>query len=82
MQTTAMQKIKLMKIISVIPQENFKEIKTFIDFVLAQSQVSIPKQISLQGIWKNKGFENIIDLETELREIRKEMNDAILNRKY
>lgn len=82
MQTTALQKIELMKKISIIPQERFREVKSFIDFVLGQSQVSIPKSINLRGIWKNKGFEKIIDLEAELKEVRKEMNVSILSKKY
>ncbi len=35
---------------------------------------------SLQGIWKDKGFENLCDLENEIKLIRKETSDSILNK--
>ncbi len=38
------------------------------------------KSISLKGIWKNKGFEKIKDLEKELKVVRKKLNDAILKK--
>ena len=82
MQTTAIRKMELMNKISVIPEERLKEVRTFIDFVLAQSHKEILKPINLRGIWRNKGFEKITNLESELKEVRKEINDSILNRKF
>jgi hypothetical protein len=37
---------------------------------------------SLKGIWSNKGFEKIADLEGELKEARKQLSDAILTRQF
>jgi hypothetical protein len=36
---------------------------------------------NLCGIWKNKGFEKVADLENEIKEIRHELSDSILNKK-
>jgi len=40
------------------------------------------KTNNLKGIWKNKGFEKIDNLEKELKEIRKEITEAILKKNY
>jgi hypothetical protein len=37
---------------------------------------------SLKGIWKDKGFEKIIDLDAELKEARQELGSSILARKF
>jgi hypothetical protein len=81
MQTTALQKMELINKISVIPEERIKEVKTFIDFILSQSDLDAEKPINLQGIWKDKGFEKI-DVEAELKKIRKEMESSILKREF
>jgi hypothetical protein len=39
-------------------------------------------QSGLKGIWKDKGFEKIIDLDTELKEARQQLGNSILERKF
>jgi len=39
------------------------------------------KSRTLEGIWKDKGFEKIRDLESEIIEVRKEIGNAVLRRK-
>ena len=39
------------------------------------------KPIRLKGIWKNKGFEKIINLEAEIESTRHELSEAILKKK-
>ena len=82
MPKTAIAKTELNKKISLLPEERIKEVRTFIDFILAQSEMDTPKRVSLRGIWKNKGFEKITDLGAELKKLRHEMNDSTLNRKF
>ncbi len=82
MPKTAIAKTELKKKISLLPEERIKEVRTFIDFILAQSEMDTPKRVSLRGIWKNKGFEKITDLGAELKKLRHEMNDSTLNRKF
>ena len=38
--------------------------------------------MNLRGIWKDIGFEKITDIESELKNARKEIKDAVLKRKY
>ena len=42
------------------------------------SRIKKPK--TLGGVWKNRGFEKIKSLDAEIREIRKELGDQILER--
>ncbi|MFQ5639039.1 MAG: hypothetical protein ACE5IR_13730 [bacterium] len=37
-------------------------------------------QINLKGIWKNKGFEKIADLDSELKSIQGELSESILKK--
>ncbi len=48
---------------------------------LEKTKTEAPKPISLKGIWKNKGFEKILDLESEIASIRHELSEAILKKK-
>lgn len=81
MQTTPLQKMELINKISAIPEDRIKEVKTFIDFILSQSESEIDseKPINLEGIWKNKGFENI-EVKSELQKVRKELQISILKK--
>ncbi len=82
MRTAAIQKIELMKELSLIPSEKYQDVKAVFDKILTQSQITKPKVKKLKGIWKNIGFEKIADLESELKNVRKEIKDAVLKRKY
>lgn len=81
MYATAVKKIELMDKIAHLSERKFDEVNLFVDFVLAQSKGSLPESINLRGIWKNKGFEKIQSLESEIRDVRKEISDAILKRR-
>ncbi len=52
-----------------IPSFKIEEVNKYIDSI-----ISFPKQFNkenkLKGIWKNKGFEKIDDLNSEISEIR------------
>ena len=43
-------------------------------------EVAPLKAISLKGIWKNKGFENISDIESELKLVQSELSNSILKK--
>ncbi len=65
MQTAAVKKMELINQIARLPEQKILEVENFIQKLLAQSEVKKSEPISLKGIWKNKGFEKIIDLEKE-----------------
>jgi len=68
--------------LSFIEDNQIDQIKTFIEFLLFRTGNAAPKNTSsLQGIWKNKGFEKIVDLESEIKAIRKQLSDSIINKK-
>lgn len=80
MHLTAIKKMELMEKISHLPEQKLDEVSTFVDSVLAQSEIGTPKPINLRGIWKHRGFERIQNLESEIRDVREELSDSILKR--
>jgi hypothetical protein len=79
-----LKRIEILKQISQVPAERLSEIESFLKFILFQSNIKTtikqkePK--TLAGIWKNKGFEKIKDLDSEIRNLRKELDNQILER--
>ena len=82
MQSTAIKKMELIQQISQLPEQKLGEVETFLKRILSQLKVESPKPISLKGIWKNKGFEKISDLESEIKLIRSELSDSILKKEF
>ena len=79
MQTTSLKLTEIQRGIFLLPEEKLDEIKDFIEFILSKSQVKERRVVQLKGIWANKGFEKI-NIEPELKNIRKEISDSILGR--
>ena len=79
-----MKRIEIVRQLSQVPAERLNEIGSFVKFILFQSNIKTtskqkePK--TLGGIWKNKGFEKIKDLDREIRNLRKELGNQILER--
>ncbi len=65
MQTAAVKKMELINQIARLPEQKIVEVEYFIQQLLAQLEVKKSEPISLKGIWKNKGFEKIVDLDKE-----------------
>ena len=82
MNLAAIKKTEIVKELSLIPDEKLDSVRTCIDAILMESQQLIKSGRSLKGIWSNKGFEKIIDLEGELKKARKESDDAILKKQF
>jgi len=80
MRSRAMKKIEISKKLSIMPEYKIDEVNDFIEFIISKAHVRKRKPVKLRGIWKNKGFENI-DLESELKAIRRDLTDSIVNRK-
>lgn len=80
-----LKKYAIMRELSYVPPERLNEIDAFIKFILSQSKTRInnrkrePK--TLAGIWKNKGFEKITDINEEIRNLRRELGNQILERR-
>ena len=81
---SVLKKYEIIRELSYVPEERLSEVDTFIKFILFQSKIRTnnrkvePK--TLAGIWKGKGFEKIADLDEEIRNLRKELGNQILER--
>ncbi len=80
MRSRVIKKMEINKKLSLISEDKFNEVNDFIEFILSKSQVQKRKPVRLQGIWKNRGFEKIKDLESELEVITTSLTNSILNR--
>ncbi len=82
MNTTAMKKIEIVNALSRVPGSSLEKIKAYIDTFVPESGRTKSRRCSLKGIWKNKGFEKITDLDAELQEARQQLGNSILARKF
>ena len=82
MNSTALTKAEIVRELSLLPDSKLDKIRVYIETVLLESKVATKHNRSLQGIWQDKGFEKIIDLEAEIRQARKRMGKSILKRKF
>ncbi len=81
MESTAIKKLELIQKITKLPEKKLGEVETLLKRLLSK-EVEPQKPISLKGIWKNKGFEKISDLESELKSIRGELSDSIVKKEF
>jgi|GEM_PF-820552 len=81
---SVLKKYAIIRELSYVPPERLNEIDTFIRFILSQSKITErnrkrePK--TLAGIWKNKGFEKIANIDDEIQKLRRELGNQILER--
>ena len=78
MNAIAIKKMTIIQELSRIPETSLDRVKLYLDTLLQDIQVSSPTNQSLKGIWKNAGFEKIVNLEEDIRQTRHELQDAIL----
>lgn len=67
-----------------LPLGKRQEVLDFILFLRSRTVPAKPQTVrtSLKGIWQNKGFEKIDDLELAVQEARSEMYGSILKREF
>lgn len=82
MNAVAIKKMKIIQNISNLPEPKIAEVDSFIQNILSQLEGKKPEPINSKGIWKNKGFEKIADLEAEIQIARNELNEAMLKRTF
>ena len=73
---------KIKQKLSKVPEDTLKEINDFIELILLKSKIHSPNIVKFEGIWEGLGFEKINDLESDIRQIRKEATQSILERIY
>lgn len=82
MNTTAIKKIEIVNALSRVPVSSLDKIKAYIDSFVTEPDKPKQRNSSLKGIWKNKGFEKITDLDAELKKARQQLGNTILARKF
>ena len=75
--SVAIRRAEVNKELTSIPDSDLDEIQAYVRTVLAKANLPPWSRQSLAGIWRGKGFEKIVDLEAELRQVRRELDDAI-----
>ena len=69
-----------MRELSLLPDNKLDSVRMYIESILIESKRLTKSNRSLKGIWSNKGFEKIVNLENELKETRKQLSDTILTK--
>ena len=82
MNTIAITKSTIIQELSHIPETSLATVKNYLDALLKNAQTTSPMNQSLKGIWKDAGFEKIVNLEHELHEIRQELQETMLQRRF
>ncbi len=80
MSDSTIRKMELMGKVSSIPEHKLGGPEDFLQNILSQSKIQASQPCSLRGIWKNKGFENISNRKSEIRKLRKRLDDTLLKR--
>jgi len=80
MNTSAIKKMEIARSLSLVPPGSLDKIKKYIETFIAESEMARQTDRSLKGIWKNRGFEKIADLDAELKAVRREMGNSILRK--
>jgi len=82
MNAAAIKKTEIVRELFLLPDNKLDSVRMYIETILTESKRLTKSNRSLKGIWSNKGFEKIADLEGELKEVRKQLSDAILTKQF
>ena len=82
MQSKALHLTQIYKGINLLPEDKLLEVQDFIEFLCAKATPRKKNIAKLGGIWQGKGFENLTDLEGELKDIRMKATESVLEKAY
>ena len=80
MNKVAANKIDILRKLSLVPENRLEKVKDYLDVLLADVEKDAAGEKSLKGIWTDSDFEKLIDLEEAVREVRKELQESVLNK--
>ena len=80
MPSKALHIAQIHKNISLLPADKLQEVKDFIEFLCVKATPRKKNVAKLGGIWQGKGFEQLTDLEGELKDIRMKATESILGK--
>ena len=80
MNTGKIKKTELQNELNHIPENKLDDVKNYFDAILDKSRVQHTTAKNLSGIWKDKGFEKLKDLEKEIHHARKDLSESIIKK--
>lgn len=75
MNRNSITKINILNSLSLIPPNMLTELYKYLEFMNYKKNIK-QKELSLQGIWKGKGFEKI-DVEKEIYKLRANVSQKL-----
>ena len=79
MHNTGLKIAEINKDLTLLPGNRLDEVKNFVTSILTQNKGKKRKIVQMRGIWKGKGFEGL-NIDKEIKVVRKEMSESILKR--
>ena len=76
MNTTAFKQLEITQQLSLLSEQQLEQINQYVKTLFIPA---CENNKSLKGIWKNKGFEQFDEV-TELKQVRQELNQTILQK--
>ncbi len=76
MNTAALKQLEITQQLSLLSEKQLEQINQYLKTIFTPTYQN---HKSLKGIWKNKGFEQLDEI-TELKQIRQELNQSILQK--
>lgn len=62
-----------------LPEDQLQEVYDFLDFIVMKAETTQIKRVKkLEGIWEGIGFERISNLEQDIRDIRRDSEQAFI----
>ena len=81
MNLNAVRKMDIVNLLYSIPDDKLEQVEKYVKLIVSESEITAKKNKSLKGIWKNKGFDKIKDLDSQVIKARKQLGNSILSRK-
>jgi hypothetical protein len=82
MPSKALHIAQIYKGIYLLPEDKLLEVKDFIEFLCVKSTPHKKNIAKLGGIWQGKGFENLSNLEGDLKDIRMKATESVLRKVF
>jgi hypothetical protein len=79
MNVRAIELREIKRDLAKLPPDKLGEVKDFVRRMLPSASLK-PKTESLEGMWKGQGWENLTNLEEEIRALRDEAGQHILDK--
>ena len=80
MNTSTAKLAEIHKELTMLPDDKLDEVKNYIESILSQNKSKKKTVVQFKGIWANKGFEKINNIEKEVQTNRNELSESILKK--